>query len=115
MYVYFCQVFDGDNENFPLVGTFCGNFVPAHFVSSGNFLTIRFVTDSSVQRRGFNATYSAVPRKTPPTPLLLCTLLHKENSVTLKHFHFYISSKLHFLQCFRLNLELLEFWKTCDQ
>uniref|UniRef100_A0AAQ4PGY7 Cubilin n=1 Tax=Gasterosteus aculeatus aculeatus TaxID=481459 RepID=A0AAQ4PGY7_GASAC len=57
----YVRVFDGDNENFPLVGTFCGNFVPAHFVSSGNFLTIRFVTDSSVQRRGFNATYSAVP------------------------------------------------------
>ncbi|KAG7527098.1 cubilin [Solea senegalensis] len=57
----YVKVYDGDNVNFPLVGTFCGNTIPAYFVSSGNFLTIHFVTDSSVQQRGFNATYRAVP------------------------------------------------------
>lgn len=67
MYVYFYQVFDGDNANFPLVGTFCGNSIPSYFVSTGNLLTIQFVTDSSVQRRGFNATYRAVPSMTFPT------------------------------------------------
>uniref|UniRef100_A0A672HTS6 Cubilin (intrinsic factor-cobalamin receptor) n=1 Tax=Salarias fasciatus TaxID=181472 RepID=A0A672HTS6_SALFA len=51
------KVYDGDNVNFPLVGAFCGNSTPAPFVSSGNFLTIHFVTDGSVQKRGFNATY----------------------------------------------------------
>lgn len=49
--------------NFPLVGTYCGNSIPAYFVSSGNFLTVQFVSDSSVQKQGFNATYKAVPRK----------------------------------------------------
>jgi len=63
MCVYLCQVYDGDNMNFPLVGAFCGVSIPAYFVSSGNFLTIHFVTDSSVQRRGFNATYRAIPCK----------------------------------------------------
>ncbi|XP_034427678.1 cubilin [Hippoglossus hippoglossus] len=57
----YVKVYDGDNINFPLVGTFCGNSIPAFFISSANFLTIHFVTDSSVQRQGFNATYRAVP------------------------------------------------------
>lgn len=64
LYVYLYQVFDGDNVHFPLVGTFCGTSIPSYFVSSGNLLTIHFVTDSSVQRQGFNASYSAVPCKT---------------------------------------------------
>lgn len=63
MYLYLSQVYDGDNMNFPLVGTFCGTSVPASFISSGNFLTVHFVTDGSVQRRGFNATYREVPCK----------------------------------------------------
>ncbi|XP_032366699.1 cubilin [Etheostoma spectabile] len=57
----YVNVYDGDNSNFPLVGTFCGNTVPAHFTSSGNLLTIHFVSDSVVQKAGFNATYRAVP------------------------------------------------------
>ncbi|XP_071062991.1 LOW QUALITY PROTEIN: cubilin [Pseudochaenichthys georgianus] len=57
----YLNVFDGDNNNFPLVGTFCGSFIPASFVSSGNFLTVHFVTDNSVNKRGFNATYRSVP------------------------------------------------------
>ncbi|XP_047455679.1 cubilin [Mugil cephalus] len=57
----YVKVYDGDNMNFPLVGTFCGNTIPAYFVSSGNLLTVRFYTDSSVQKQGFNATYVTVP------------------------------------------------------
>ncbi|CAG5895667.1 unnamed protein product [Menidia menidia] len=57
----YVKVYDGDNMNFPLVGTFCGSSIPPTFVSGGNFLTIRFVTDGSVQRQGFNATYRALP------------------------------------------------------
>lgn len=85
MHVYLYQVYDGANINFPLVGTFCGNSIPPYFVSSGNFLTVHFVTDSSVQRRGFNATYRAVPSKTlSPLCLLHCTLFTTE---TRLHFH----------------------------
>ncbi|XP_056155801.1 cubilin [Lampris incognitus] len=56
----YVKIYDGDNVNSPLAGTFCGNVVPASFMSAGNFLTVRFLSDSSVQRRGFNATYRAV-------------------------------------------------------
>ncbi|MGH0150723.1 UNVERIFIED_CONTAM: hypothetical protein FKN15_032572 [Acipenser sinensis] len=59
----YVKVFDGDNENFPLVGTFCGTTVPASFASSNNFLTVKFVSDSSVSFSGFNATYTAVECK----------------------------------------------------
>ncbi|KAJ8389047.1 hypothetical protein AAFF_G00124440 [Aldrovandia affinis] len=58
----YVKIFDGDSLSFPLAGTFCGSVVPAPFISAGNFLTVRFVTDSSVSLRGFNATYSAVDR-----------------------------------------------------
>ena len=59
------KVYDGDNVNVPLVGSFCGNTVPMPFVSSGNFLTVFFVTDGVVQKRGFNATYRGMDGKTP--------------------------------------------------
>ncbi|XP_054878715.1 cubilin isoform X1 [Poeciliopsis prolifica] len=57
----YVEIYDGGNMNFPLVGTYCGSSIPAYFLSSGNFLTIHFVSDSSVQKQGFNATYRAVP------------------------------------------------------
>ncbi|KAF6722152.1 Cubilin [Oryzias melastigma] len=57
----YVKVYDGHSMDFPLVGTFCGTSIPAYFLSTGNFLTIQFVTDSSVQMQGFNATYRAVP------------------------------------------------------
>ncbi|KAM9333329.1 LOW QUALITY PROTEIN: cubilin [Pholidichthys leucotaenia] len=57
----FVKVYDGDNINFPLVGTFCGSSIPAYILSSANFLTVHFVTDGSVQKQGFNATYTAIP------------------------------------------------------
>ncbi|XP_029110994.1 cubilin [Scleropages formosus] len=53
----YVQVFDGDSISFPLVGTYCGNTIPAPFQSTGNFLTVQFITDSSVAFAGFNATY----------------------------------------------------------
>ncbi|XP_026057290.1 cubilin-like [Carassius auratus] len=56
----YVKIYDGDSASYPLVGTFCGDVVPASFVSASNFLTVHFISDGSVQRRGFNATYRAV-------------------------------------------------------
>uniref|UniRef100_A0A452RIF3 CUB domain-containing protein n=1 Tax=Ursus americanus TaxID=9643 RepID=A0A452RIF3_URSAM len=58
-YVSF-QLYDGDSENANLAGTFCGSTVPAPFISSGNFLTVQFVSDVTLEREGFNATYTIV-------------------------------------------------------
>lgn len=61
--LFFFQLYDGDNENANLVGTFCGSAVPAPFLSTRNSLTVKFITDNSVEREGFNATYTTVDRK----------------------------------------------------
>uniref|UniRef100_A0A8C3YL53 Cubilin n=1 Tax=Catagonus wagneri TaxID=51154 RepID=A0A8C3YL53_9CETA len=56
----YVKLYDGDSENANLAGTFCGSTVPAPFISSGNFLTVQFVSDSSLEREGFKATYTLV-------------------------------------------------------
>lgn len=61
--LFFFQLYDGDNENASLAGTFCGSTVPAPFLSTRNSLTVKFVTDNSVEREGFNVTYTTVDRK----------------------------------------------------
>lgn len=61
--LFFFQLYDGDNENASLAGTFCGATVPAPFLSTRNSLTVKFVTDNSVEREGFNVTYTTVDRK----------------------------------------------------
>uniref|UniRef100_A0A8B9TLF7 Cubilin n=1 Tax=Anas platyrhynchos TaxID=8839 RepID=A0A8B9TLF7_ANAPL len=58
----YVKLYDGVNENANLAGTFCGSAVPAPFLSTSNSLTVKFVTDSSVEREGFNATYVTVDR-----------------------------------------------------
>ncbi|KAM6162076.1 cubilin isoform 2-T2 [Erethizon dorsatum] len=54
----YVKLFDGDGEHADLVGTFCGSTVPAPFISSGNFLTVQFVSDLYLETKGFNATYT---------------------------------------------------------
>ncbi|XP_061441668.1 cubilin [Rhineura floridana] len=58
----YVKLYDGSNENATPVGTFCGSSIPAHFLSSDNFLTVKFVTDTYVERAGFNCTYTTVDR-----------------------------------------------------
>uniref|UniRef100_A0A8C9LFB5 Cubilin n=1 Tax=Pavo cristatus TaxID=9049 RepID=A0A8C9LFB5_PAVCR len=58
----YVKLYDGGNENANLVGTFCGSTVPAPFLSTSNSLTVKFITDNSVQREGFNVTYTTVDR-----------------------------------------------------
>ncbi|XP_004605400.2 cubilin [Sorex araneus] len=58
----FVKVFDGASEAAAVAGTFCGSSVPAPFLSSGNFLTVQFVSDATLEREGFNATYTFLDR-----------------------------------------------------
>uniref|UniRef100_A0A8C6MNH6 Tolloid like 1 n=1 Tax=Moschus moschiferus TaxID=68415 RepID=A0A8C6MNH6_MOSMO len=52
------EVFDGETEKSPVLGRLCGNKVPEPLVATGNNMFIRFVSDASVQRKGFQATHS---------------------------------------------------------
>nr|XP_023417709.1 cubilin [Cavia porcellus] len=54
----YVTLYDGDSVNADLVGTFCGSTVPAPFISSGNFLTVQFVSDLDNEAKGFRATYT---------------------------------------------------------
>ncbi|NP_445784.3 cubilin precursor [Rattus norvegicus] len=56
----YVQIADGASINSYLGGKFCGSRMPAPFISSGNFLTFQFVSDVTVEMRGFNATYTFV-------------------------------------------------------
>ncbi|XP_063003684.1 cubilin [Elgaria multicarinata webbii] len=70
----YVKLYDGINENAALAGTFCGSSIPAPFLSTDNFLTIKFVTDTTVERIGFNATYTTVDR--------LCGGIYNATSIT---------------------------------
>lgn len=52
------EVFDGETEKSPILGRLCGNKIPEPLVATGNKMFVRFVSDASVQRRGFQATHS---------------------------------------------------------
>lgn len=48
---------DGHEENSTLIGVFCGYKKPEDIKSSTNKMRIKFVTDGSVQKAGFSATF----------------------------------------------------------
>lgn len=53
----YLQVIDGNSKDDRVVGKFCGNHKPASIISSGNFLSVVFITDATTVRRGFKANY----------------------------------------------------------
>lgn len=56
----YLQVFDGvaDEEN--QIGRYCGSMVPPQAASRLNLMTLKFVTDPSIEGRGWKANYSLV-------------------------------------------------------
>ncbi|XP_047573691.1 tolloid-like protein 1 isoform X4 [Lutra lutra] len=52
------EVFDGETEKSPILGRLCGNKIPEPLVATGSNMFVRFVSDASVQRKGFQATHS---------------------------------------------------------
>lgn len=52
------EAFDGDSDTAAILGRLCGNKVPEPLVSTGNKMYLRFISDASVQRKGFQATHS---------------------------------------------------------
>ncbi|KAK7817671.1 hypothetical protein U0070_018635, partial [Myodes glareolus] len=52
------EVFDGDTEKSPILGRLCGSKIPDPLTATGNQMFLRFISDASVQRKGFQATHS---------------------------------------------------------
>jgi len=51
------EVRDGHDEKSPLLGKFCGYKMPEDVKSTGNKLYVKFISDGSVQKAGFAATF----------------------------------------------------------
>ncbi|XP_068190202.1 bone morphogenetic protein 1-like isoform X2 [Antennarius striatus] len=52
------EVYDGRDDRAPSLGSFCGSRKPSPVISKGNNLFLRFFSDNSVQKRGFEASYT---------------------------------------------------------
>lgn len=53
----YVEVRDGHNADSPLIGVYCGYKIPPDIKSTGNKLLVKFVSDGSVQKAGFSATF----------------------------------------------------------
>lgn len=53
----YVEVRDGDTPDSRLIGVFCGYKIPPDMRSSTNKLFVKFVSDGSVQKAGFSASF----------------------------------------------------------
>ncbi|XP_052071922.1 tolloid-like protein 2 isoform X1 [Mytilus californianus] len=53
----YLEIRDGHDETSPEIGRYCGYKIPEDIKSSGNKLYVKFVSDGSVQKAGFAATF----------------------------------------------------------
>ncbi|XP_036384495.1 bone morphogenetic protein 1-like isoform X1 [Megalops cyprinoides] len=53
------EIFDGRDDTAPSLGRFCGTKKPSPVISSGSRVFLRFISDNSVQKKGFEASISA--------------------------------------------------------
>ncbi|XP_074229557.1 scavenger receptor cysteine-rich domain-containing protein DMBT1-like isoform X13 [Camelus bactrianus] len=75
----YIEVFDGPYHSSPLLARVCDG-ARGSFTSSSNFMSIRFVSDGSITRRGFWAEYYSSP--SPQNTKLLCLPNHMRASVS---------------------------------
>ncbi|XP_006629277.1 dorsal-ventral patterning tolloid-like protein 1 isoform X2 [Lepisosteus oculatus] len=52
------EVFDGDSAKAAILRRLCGSKTPDPVISTGNKMYLKFISDASVQRKGFQATHS---------------------------------------------------------
>lgn len=52
------ELYDGTDSLAPILGRFCGSKKPDPAVATGSSLFLRFYSDASVQRKGFQAVHS---------------------------------------------------------
>ena len=50
-------VYDGRESNVILLGSFCGYNTPSPIYATGGKMLVKFISDGSVARKGFNATF----------------------------------------------------------
>ncbi|XP_073096341.1 scavenger receptor cysteine-rich domain-containing protein DMBT1 isoform X31 [Manis javanica] len=75
----YVEVFDGPHQSSPLITRVCDG-ARGSLTSSSNFMSIRFVSDGSITRRGFKANYYSSPSNESTN--LLCLPNHMQASVS---------------------------------
>ncbi|XP_072596399.1 scavenger receptor cysteine-rich domain-containing protein DMBT1 isoform X2 [Vulpes vulpes] len=75
----YIEVFDGPSHTSPLIARVCDG-AKSSLTSSSNFMSIRFVSDGSVTRKGFKANYYSSPSN--DNTKLLCLPNHMQASVS---------------------------------
>lgn len=79
------EIYDGRDGKAPSLGRFCGTKKPQPITSSGNKLFIRFFSDNSVQKKGFEASHSAGKNSCRCNSALFLLLLNNQtNTVEAK-------------------------------
>lgn len=69
----YLEVRDGNSENSPLVGRFCGYDKPDDIKTSSNQLWMKFVSDGSVNKAGFAANFFKGQRLRVANSYLMCS------------------------------------------
>ncbi|VFV34940.1 deleted in malignant brain tumors 1, partial [Lynx pardinus] len=75
----YIEVFDGPSHSSPLIARVCDG-ARGSFTSSSNFMSIRFVSDGSITKRGFQVDYYSRPSN--DSTQLLCLPNHMQASVS---------------------------------
>uniref|UniRef100_A0A2R8M720 Scavenger receptor cysteine-rich domain-containing protein DMBT1 n=1 Tax=Callithrix jacchus TaxID=9483 RepID=A0A2R8M720_CALJA len=75
----YIEVFDGPYHSSPLITRVCDG-ASGSFTSSSNFMSIRFISDHSITKRGFRAEYHSSPSNDSTN--LLCLPNHMQASVS---------------------------------
>ncbi|XP_051874733.1 tumor necrosis factor-inducible gene 6 protein [Pristis pectinata] len=60
----YLEIYDSYDDLLGFVGRFCGDQLPWDIISTGNVMTLKFLSDSSVTAKGFVLVYKAI---NPPT------------------------------------------------
>ncbi|NWZ17727.1 TSG6 protein, partial [Agelaius phoeniceus] len=61
----FLEVYDSYDDVNGFVGRFCGDELPDDIISTGNVMTLKFLTDASVTAGGFQIRYSTLDTPAP--------------------------------------------------
>uniref|UniRef100_A0A8C9L9W8 CUB and Sushi multiple domains 2 n=1 Tax=Pavo cristatus TaxID=9049 RepID=A0A8C9L9W8_PAVCR len=64
----FLAVKDGGTAESPVLGTFSGSQIPSSLTSSGHVARLEFQTDHSMEKRGFNITFTTFRHNECPDP-----------------------------------------------
>ena len=56
----FLQIYDGENNSYPLLYKLSGNTYPEYVVASTNKMYLNFISDQLVVTRGYHVLYRAV-------------------------------------------------------